>query len=185
MTSTLVLGSAGSGSTRHAESLLRRHPKVTCLTPRTRPLPPGIAEFRQRVGSEPGERPSGWSEHPTGNLSMSLLAARHPVLLDSVADWLWSVVDDHELWDDPRAATLLLEPMLDEAVVALRALPYDVVLVSEEAPVAGVADDPADLLLATLLGHANRRLSAACDQVHLVLGGRVLDLSGSSPVGAG
>lgn len=185
MTSTLVLGSAGSCVARHATSLLRGHDAVTCLVTASPPVPAGIADFRERLGQVPGERPEGWTEVPVTSLAMALLASRRPVLLSSVPDWLWSVVEAEGLWADPRAAARHMEPMLEEAAVALRAVPFDVVLVSNEPAAPTASDDRDTLLLAELLGVANTRLSAACAQVHVVTAGRVLDLSGARPVPAG
>lgn len=180
MTTTLVLGTASSGSTAHAQSLLRHHERVTCLTTAQRPSTTVTTEARARLGRSAAARPAGWTTVPTTSLSMALLAARHAVLVASVRDWVWSVVEAEQAWADPRRAADVLAAALDEASVALRALPQDVVLVSEEPPchLPGAAEDP---LLAELLAVANQRLAAACAHVHVVLAGRVLDLS-SAPI---
>lgn len=86
-----------------------------------------------------------------GDLVAALMNSRHPVLVDDVPAWVAGLED--------RA-----EERIEEVVLTVRSLPFPVVLISRE------GDEEH-------LARVNERLSAIADQVHLVVAGRVLDLS--------
>lgn len=172
MTTTLVVGGSRDSRTRHACGLLRQHEQVTWV------------QTRVAGTQDAPDLPAGWRVLPTGDLTHALIAARNPVLVDCLSDWLGGQLDDRDLWDDPVGARGLVDGLLDELVVAAQGLPYDVVLVSEEVDGRAAAPGSPERLTADLLDHVNRRVSAAVQQVHLILAGRVLDLSGSRPVGS-
>lgn len=181
MTTTLVLGDHRSGRSRHAEALLRDHDRVTWISTRPGPAPDDGA-----ASQPPPARPEGWGSLETLDLTRALLASRHPVLIDCLTEWLCGQLDDRALWDDPAGARATIEELLAELAVAARAMPFEVVLLSQELPQQAwgpQAPDPHQLLLGELMSHVNQTLSAAADRVHVIVAGRVLDLSGSAVVG--
>jgi adenosylcobinamide kinase/adenosylcobinamide-phosphate guanylyltransferase len=71
---------------------------------------------------------------------------------------------------------------VDALVAAWAALPVDAVAVTNEVGLGVVPPLPSGQLFRDELGSLNARLSAVSDRVHLVVAGRVLDLTGAPPV---
>lgn len=183
MTTTLVLGGARSGKSQHAEDLLRQHEQVTFIATQTAPAldeDPGLTE---RIKRHQARRPESWHTLETRDLTRALLSSRNPVLVDGISSWVRGQLDDNRLWDDPLGAHALIDGLSDELAVAARALPFDVVLVTQDVGWLAADLSPQDHLVADLLGQVNVRLSAAATCVHAVIAGRVLDLSGTPLVG--
>ena len=65
---------------------------------------------------------------------------------------------------------------MEAAVAALAAASGPVVLVTNEVGLGVVPEHRSGRLFRDLLGTVNQRLAAACDEVHLVVAGRVLVL---------
>ena len=66
--------------------------------------------------------------------------------------------------------------LTDEVVEALNRCEHDVVLVTNEVGLGVVPEHRSGRLFRDLLGLVNQRVAAACDEVHLVVAGRVLRL---------
>jgi adenosylcobinamide kinase / adenosylcobinamide-phosphate guanylyltransferase len=164
MPATLVLGGPGSGRTRHALSLLRDHDQATYVVTGT---------------DEAQDVPSAWGTVRTVELTRTLLSARRPVLIDCLTGWIRAHLAGQDLWDDPVQAREAVRPLLAELVVAARAVPVHVVLVGQELVTASPPEDPRQRLLVELSAEVNAQLSAACSTLHVVIAGRVLDLSGA------
>ena len=102
---------------------------------------------------------------------------RPPVLVDCLGTWLTALVDDADAWEqDIDAVHQMVVARTDEVVEALRACDHDVVVVTNEV---GLGDRPRAPLRPALprpARHVNQRVAAACDEVHLVVAGRVLRL---------
>lgn len=181
MTTTLVLGGARSGKSRHAAHLLRDEERLTYVV--TRPEPDQAADpaLAERVRRAREDRPGAWQTVHTHDLTRALLASRHAVLVDSLPDWVRAQCDEHQLWSDPLGARGLIDGLVDELCVASRGLPFPVVLVTLDPSWSTPPDDPAERLCQELVGHVNQRVAATVHHVHVVIAGRVLDLS-SAPV---
>ncbi|WP_139983753.1 bifunctional adenosylcobinamide kinase/adenosylcobinamide-phosphate guanylyltransferase [Nocardioides litoris] len=166
----LVTGGVRSGKSRHAESLVGS--LEAC-----RYVAPGPtyddADWAARVAAHRARRPASWETVETHDLAAALATDR-PVLVDCLGTWLTGVVDDAGRWDDPVDALLpWLEGLVEEAVAAMRG---DVVLVTNEVGLGVVPAHRSGRLFRDLLGSVNQRFGAACDEVHLVVAGRVLRL---------
>lgn len=177
MTTTLVLGGPRSGKSRHAEQLLSHHERVTFVATRRFPDDAADRDLADRITRHRAARPAGWQTIETPDLTRALMNSRQPVLVDSIGDWLVSLLDHTNLWDNPDEACKVLDARLDEVGIAMRALRHDVVIVTQEASWSLLPTDARERLLRDLLGHANQRLSAGADHVHVLMAGRVLDLS--------
>ncbi len=162
MTTTLVLGAAHQDRSTYAAGLCGAVPPV-----RYRVTGPGPSDT-----SADTRRPI-----PADQLAQSLIGSRHPVVIETVTDWVWQLLEQHDLWSDPTGAIQALDPVLDEVLVAYSSLPHDVVAVSEE--VGWVAAPPTghEQTHREVLTHVNHRFSAHSDRVHLIIGGRMVDLS--------
>lgn len=166
----LVTGGVRSGKSRHAEALLADRPSVTYVAPG--PLHDD-ADWASRIEAHRARRPDSWTTLETGDLAAAL-ADPGPVLVDCLGTWLARLVDDAALWDAPEAlVTARVEEHLDAAVAALG---DDVVLVTNEVGLGIVPEHRSGRLFRDLLGTVNARFGAACDEVHLVVAGRVLKI---------
>ncbi|EWT00587.1 adenosylcobinamide kinase [Intrasporangium oryzae NRRL B-24470] len=206
LTTTLVTGPVRSGKSRHAEELLRGEADVTYVAT-GRPLEPSVpsvpsvpsdpadasdpvappappdAEWSRRVESHRVRRPSTWRTVETTDLAGVIASATGPLLIDCLGTWLTAVVDTTG-WDDLAAAEAVVRSAADELVEALCAATTPIVVVTNEVGWSLVPLTAAGRFFQDELGRLNAAVSAAAAAVHLVVAGRVLDLSGA-PVVAG
>jgi adenosylcobinamide kinase/adenosylcobinamide-phosphate guanylyltransferase len=166
----LVTGGVRSGKSTHAETLLAGEPAVTYVAPG-----PVVddADWRARVATHQARRPVTWTTLETGDLPAAL-GVGGPVLVDCLGTWLTRLMDDAGLWDasaDDVAA--YVEQRTAEAVAALG---ETVVLVTNEVGMGVVPEHRSGRLFRDLLGTVNQRFGAVCDEVHLVVAGRMLRL---------
>ena len=182
MSVTLVLGGARSGKSRHAEHLLRAHPSVTYVAPGA--VPDGSdPEWAERISLHQARRPANWSTEETAELADVIRAADHPVLIDCLSTWLTHLIDDIDAWGDRGGAASHVEEETARLLDALGSATIDVVLVTNEVGLSVVPSTSSGRMFRDELGRLNAAVSAASDQVFLVVAGRVLDLSGFPVVG--
>lgn len=178
----LVTGGARSGKSRHAEELLATAPSVTYVAPGpTREEDPD-QDWAERIAAHQARRPARWTTLETRDLS-SALRLEGPVIVDCLGTWLTALLDERGLWEAPsqqvtqlvsveldRVAAVLAsrDPAVDEAV--------DAVVVTNEVGLGVVPAHRSGRLFRDLLGQANQRVAEACDEVHLVVAGRVIRL---------
>ena len=100
------------------------------------------------------------------------------MLVDCLGTWLTALLDAASAWESPSAdvqRARRARPWL-AAAAALAAHPGPVVLVTNEVGLGVVPEHRSGRLFRDLLGTVNQRLAAECDEVHLVVAGRVLEL---------
>lgn len=167
---TLVTGGARSGKSRHAESLLGDGP-ATYVAPG-----PVVddADWAARIAVHRARRPAAWATLETRDLTAAL-ATPGPVIVDCLGTWLTGVIDERDLWEADHV-TAVVESLLDETAAALEGCTDTIVLVTNEVGLGVVPEHRSGRLFRDLLGLVNQRLAAACDEVHLVVAGRVLVL---------
>jgi adenosylcobinamide kinase/adenosylcobinamide-phosphate guanylyltransferase len=166
----LVTGGVRSGKSRHAEGLLADEPAVTYVAPG-----PVLddADWQERIAAHRARRPATWRTVETVDLAAAL-RSEGPVLVDCLGTWLTRVVDEAGLWDAP---TDEVAAYVDERVAAaVEAMDGSVVLVTNEVGLGVVPGHRSGRLFRDLLGSVNQRVAAACDEVHLVVAGRVLKI---------
>ncbi len=178
MTTTLVTGPARSGKSRHAEDLLARFPEVRYVatgqrSDRTDPADP---EWSRRVDEHRARRPAGWHTIESHHLPDALSGASTPVLIDCLGTWLTAIVDDVG-WEDLDAARVQLDRALTALLAALAAATHPVVLVTNEVGWSLVPTTASGRFFQDELGRVNAAVSHVATHVHLVVAGRVLDLS--------
>jgi adenosylcobinamide kinase / adenosylcobinamide-phosphate guanylyltransferase len=170
----LVTGGVRSGKSRHAETLLADRPEVLYVA--TGPSPsPDDPEWAARVARHRASRASHWRTVETTDLPPPM-ALGVPVLVDCLWVWLTAVVDELDGW---RSEPALWQPDLDrriDALVDAVGSAEDVVLVTNEVGLGVVPPHTSGRLFRDLLGSVNQRVASACDEVHLVVAGRVLRL---------
>lgn len=181
MTTTLVLGGTRSGKSRYAQTLLPEQSGVTFIAPG--PLPSGDdPEWAARVQRHRSDRPDGWATVESAEVVRTILYARGPVLLDCLGAWVTSVIDGAQLWDDHAAALDLVDQRAAELAALWSQAPYDSVAVTNEVGMSLVPTTPAGRLFTDALGRVNVAISRVSDRVHLVVAGRLVDLSGADPI---
>lgn len=167
----LVTGGVRSGKSTHAEGLLDPAEPVTYVAPGPRR---DDADWAARVAAHRARRPDAWLTRETADVATALREAAADVLVDCLGTWLTATCDELG-WDRPD---------LDEAVAGrtadlVRALEESaaaVVLVTNEVGLGVVPEHRSGRVFRDLLGAVNQRVGAACDEVHLVVAGRVLRL---------
>lgn len=175
---TLILGGARSGKSRHAQQLLARQVEVLYVAPG--PVPDGTdADWAARVAAHQGSRPATWTTLETRDVAAALAEAEVPVLVDCLATWLaetmtavgaWESDDGDTDWQD--RLDVEVELLLD----AWRSATVPVVAVSNEAGSGVVPGTRSGVLFRDALGRLNQRVADACDDVRLVVAGRVQQL---------
>lgn len=169
----LVTGGVRSGKSRHAESLLATAPSVTYVAPGS--TTDSDPDWLARIAAHRAHRPPTWTTLETHDLA-SALRSEGPVLVDCLGTWLTGALDSRGLWEASSvAATASVEELVAE-VVAVLAARDDVVLVTNEVGLGVVPAHRSGRLFRDLLGLVNQRVATACDEVHLVIAGRVLRL---------
>jgi adenosylcobinamide kinase/adenosylcobinamide-phosphate guanylyltransferase len=99
------------------------------------------------------------------------------VLVDCLGTWLTAVIDAAGAWEqDADAVHQLVMGRTDDVAAALLGCEQDVVVVTNEVGLGVVPEHRSGRLFRDLLGTVNQRIGAACDEVHLVVAGRVLRL---------
>jgi len=166
----LVTGGVRSGKSRHAESLLAGEAAVTYVAPG-----PVLddADWQARIAAHRQRRPPSWRTLETGDLAAAL-RADGSVLVDCLGTWLTRTVDDAGLWEG--SADVVSARVEEKVAEAVAALGTRVVLVTNEVGLGVVPEHRSGRLFRDLLGAVNQRFGAACDEVHLVVAGRVLVL---------
>ena len=172
----LVTGGVRSGKSTHAERLLDAADVVAYVAPG-----PAVrsedADWAARVAAHRTRRPAGWTTHETRDVAAVLRSAQGAVLVDCLGTWVTALVDEAGLWEAPEEQVRdVVERAADALVAALAAAPGPVVLVTNEVGLGVVPAHRSGRLFRDLLGTVNQRVGAACDEVHLVVAGRVLRL---------
>lgn len=171
----LVTGGVRSGKSRHAESLLTSLSNVSYVAPGPRLDEESDPDWVARIAAHRARRPASWTTVETRDLGAAL-RLDSPVLVDCLGTWLTAVLDARELWDaSSDSVTSVVDGLLDEVVAAL-ALRDEVVLVTNEVGLGVIPTHRSGRLFRDLLGLVNQRIASACDEVHLVVAGRVLRL---------
>lgn len=170
----LVTGGVRSGKSRHAESLLAGHDRVTYVAPGPTTDEETDPDWAARIAAHRARRPPGWTTWETRDLGAAL-AAPGPLLVDCLGTWLTALLDQEGLWD---AATDEVLDRVSGAVGAAAAgwTADPAILVTNEVGLGVVPSHRSGRVFRDLLGTVNQRLAAACDEVHLVVAGRVLKL---------
>ncbi|MBM9461656.1 bifunctional adenosylcobinamide kinase/adenosylcobinamide-phosphate guanylyltransferase [Nocardioides sp. zg-536] len=182
--SVLVTGGVRSGKSRHAEALLvaaeEDSPHGLPVTYVAAGPSYDDADWAARIATHRARRPAGWRTAETRDVAGVLAGSPGPVLVDCLGTWLTGLIDAAELWEAPvgEIETHVLGHV-DALVTALRERPAEagqVVLVTNEVGLGVVPEHRSARVFRDLLGTINQRVGAVCDEVHLVVAGRVLRL---------
>lgn len=173
----LVTGGVRSGKSFHAESLVLGEARVTYVAPGPEADPRADPEWAARVALHQARRPDHWTTVETADLATAVRAAEGAVLIDCLGTWLTSTIDELDGWDSTRDdwEPVLLD-RLAETVAAVAGHPGTVVAVTNEVGLGVIPEHRSGRVFRDLLGLVNQRFAAECDDVLLVVAGRVLKL---------
>ena len=175
----LVTGGVRCGKSRHAESLLATAAGTgSAVYVAAGPSPDAEADpdWSARVAAHRSRRPATWATDESGD-PVAALARGVPVLVDCLGTWLTALIDAADAWDEPTPTLeALVSDALDALLPALAAATAPVVLVTNEVGWGVVPAHRSGRVFRDLLGTVNQRVAGSCDEVHLVVAGRVLVL---------
>ncbi len=176
---TLLLGGARSGKSTRAEQLLARYDDVLYVA--TGGTRDGDAEWAQRVALHRDRRPASWRTAETCGLEAVLAdtADPAPVLIDCLALWLTSVMDECGAWDDAVWADggeAEVQRRCEALAAAWAGTRRPVVAVSNEVGMGVVPATAAGRRFRDTLGRLNMMVADASERVLLVVAGQVLSV---------
>jgi adenosylcobinamide kinase/adenosylcobinamide-phosphate guanylyltransferase len=179
---TLIVGGARSGKSRLAEQLVTGAGTVTYVAPG---YPPGDdAEWAARVAAHQARRPAHWRTVETTDVGGVLADAPQEavILVDCLGTWLTRTLDDAGAWSEVDGWRATVDAHIDSLVAAWTSCPATVVAVSNEVGLGVVPATASGRLFRDLLGRLNQQVGATADRLYLVVAGRALDLSASTPI---
>jgi adenosylcobinamide kinase/adenosylcobinamide-phosphate guanylyltransferase len=172
----LVTGGVRSGKSRHAEMLLSSAESVTYVAPGPTVEDDPDPDWAARLAAHRLRRPASWTTIESHDLA-TVLAGQEAVMVDCLGTWLTAVIDAEALWDaSTDDAVEAITGHLGEITRALHGRTADTVLVTNEVGLGVVPAHRSGRLFRDMLGLANQRIAEFCDEVHLVIAGRVLKL---------
>lgn len=178
----LVTGGVRSGKSAHAEALYAGRDDIVYVAPGPTATEDPDPDWVTRLAAHRLRRPPSWTTLETRDLATAVgpgagAAESTPVLVDCLGTWLTAVLDEEQAWTRPAAAQqAALGARLDALVAALTATTREVVLVTNEVGLGVVPAHRSGRVFRDLLGTVNQRVAVPCDEVHLVVAGRVLRL---------
>jgi adenosylcobinamide kinase/adenosylcobinamide-phosphate guanylyltransferase len=173
----LVTGGVRSGKSFHAESLLLAASHVTYVAPGPTIDEDSDPDWANRIAAHQDRRPSHWTTHETRDLAAAIADGEDALIIDCLGTWLASQIDELDGWSaiqDDWEPKLL--DRVDAAVDALARTKRLVVLVTNEVGLGVVPERRSGRVFRDLLGVVNQRFASECNEVHLVVAGRVLVL---------
>jgi len=174
---TLVLGGAGSGKSAVAERRAAAHGTAVTYVA-TAVVDPGDTDHVDRIERHRRRRPPEWTtvECPrTGPLAQLVAGAPGPVLVDSLGTWVAGYLD-HRQPGGGDGSRSPIGAAVEELIVALAARTSPTVLVSDEVGMSVHPPTEAGRLFSDTMGRVNQAVAEVCDEVLLVVAGRVLSL---------
>jgi adenosylcobinamide kinase/adenosylcobinamide-phosphate guanylyltransferase len=154
--------------------------EVIYATPGYPPDPDADPEWAIRVANHKAGRPASWRTVETTDLVGVLADADAPVLVDCLGTWMTRVLDTLDAWELPAGeAAALAEREIAELAAGLAACEQPVTVVTNEVGWGLVPPYASGRLFSDLLGRTNQEVGAVCDEVHVVVSGRVLVLTDS------
>ena len=174
-TTTLVTGPVRSGKSRHAEDLvaLRRDVLYVATGRRAEDDDPAWAA---RVRAHQERRPSSWRTLETAEPDEAIAAANGPVIVDCLGTWLAGQVDLVG-WDDLDRSTDHVRQRTASLIETLFRARHPVVVVTNEVGWSLVPVTASGRFFQDELGRLNAAVAEVAAAVHLVVAGRVLDLT--------
>jgi len=185
---TLILGGARSGKSSYAERLATQHGGQVFYIATAQPLD---GEMAERIANHQKKRPASWQTLEIPGAVGALLQSRMQsgtlpagvILVDCltllVSNLLLAVSSGagEDLTVDEEAATALVETEVTQLLEAVRAIPAEWIIVSNEVGLGLVPPYPLGRVYRDLLGRANQRLASQAEQVIFMIAGIPMHLT--------
>lgn len=172
----LVTGGVRSGKSHHAESLLEGRSGVTYVAPGPTAEDDPDPDWAARLEAHRTRRNPTWTTLESADVASAIAQADGPVLVDCLGTWVTRLIDDAHLWEASYDDVLThVATHLDALSLAL-ASATEVVFVTNEVGLGVIPSHRSGRLFRDVLGTVNRVVAAGCEDVHLVVAGRVLVL---------
>ena len=185
---TLILGGARSGKSSYAERLATQHGGQVLYIATAQPLD---GEMAERIANHQKKRPASWQTLEIPGAGGALLQSRMQsgtlpagvILVDCltllVSNLLLAVSSGagEDLTVDEEAATALVETEVTQLLEAVRAIPAEWIIVSNEVGLGLVPPYPLGRVYRDLLGRANQRLASQAEQVIFMIAGIPMHLT--------
>lgn len=137
---------------------------------------PDDPEWAARVAAHRARRPAAWETLEAAD-PVPALAEPGVLLVDCLALWLTRAMDDAGVWAGAPGADDRLAARVAELVRAWAGSPAHVLGVSNEVGMGVVPATASGRRFRDELGALNVALAAVCDEVYLVVAGRLLPLA--------
>ena len=174
-TTTLVTGPVRSGKSRHAEHLVALKQDVLYVATGRR-AEDDDAAWAARVRDHQERRPSSWRTLETAELDEAITTAAGPVIVDCLGTWLTAQVDLVG-WDDLDHAIDQVRLRSASLIESLCRARHPVVVVTNEVGWSLVPLSDSGRFFQDELGRLNAAVAEVAATVHLVVAGRVMDLT--------
>jgi adenosylcobinamide kinase/adenosylcobinamide-phosphate guanylyltransferase len=175
---TLILGGARSGKSSYAEHLATQHSGQVLYIATAQPLD---GEMAERIANHQKNRPANWQTLEVASGVGTWLKSRLPQVDVILVDCLTLLVSNlllavssgigEDLTVDEEAATALVETEITRLLEAVRAIPAEWIVVSNEVGLGLVPPYPLGRVYRDLLGRANQRAASQADQVIFMIAG--------------
>lgn len=176
MATTLVLGGTRSGKTRHARQLLPAGAALTLIDASGNDSGHSATDDIHGPREIAAQHADATVLH-TLDVTRSILRSRTPVLVDCLGTWVVGLLNEWNSWDDLEGSLERIEQSAYELAALWAAAPYDSVAVSHEVGFCPMPLEPRARLYQEALGRVNAIISEVSSRTHVVIAGRVLDLS--------
>lgn len=185
----LITGGIRSGKSAMAQSLLARRDRLGCTVGVVVFGRRGVdEEFDARIARHQSDRPEHYLviEGDSSDQWLEQLTCCDVLMVDCIGTLAGLIIeasaqtlcgDEYLALESlPPAVLERAEHVLKQRVTALLALSADVVFVTNEVGMGGIAAWPSSRLFADVLGRANRYLVDQCDCSYLCIAGRAIAL---------
>lgn len=166
---TLVIGPASSGKSEWAEYLANQTNKQVIYVATAKV--DDDDEWKAKITKHIQRRPTSWKTLAVPvDLAAVMLTSKFDIcmLVDSLGTWLANLIDQDELaWENT----------VEELLANLQQVAGEIIFVAEETGWGVIPAYPVGRKFRDRLGKLTRRLGTIADQVYLVTGGHVVNLS--------
>ncbi len=182
MSTTLVLGGTRTGKTRYAAQLLSPETRVTVIHA-------GGSAAEGEIGRdvhgprESHDLPANWVTAESNDVTRTILRGRTPVLVDCLGTWVLGLLDAADAWGDRAGALQVAEAAAYELAALWSDAPFDCVAISHEVGMGLVPTGERGAIYQDALGRVNSIIGEVSTRVHVLIAGRVLDLTDAPVVG--